>query len=344
MLTPVKNKKLGNEGYIYVSYGHPKYLQHAVASVTTLRRYDTERPVAIVCTKKHQQLIKKHNLSDFFDLVFDLPEEHASIVGFKHNFYNYLFFENNLFLDSDIIWCKNPDPLWEAFRPFDFTVTGTLVSDNFFGAPKSIGVVKDILLRRRTRTLKRFGLSYLSRAQTGIMYSSDYALTKKTCELAKEMLKRKSETHFQSRKKEKGRTEESCEWSLAMAMSKLNIPVYPWFQGLNSPQLDYIEMLTDHDKEFEYVNCKYYSHRFVYSLRGLKSDFLKKLLIGVFTLYPGNGDYMMVTPFCLHFGWYHEKKAFLDFSDKIWNRLESGLDTSHYENRIQEADSSATEA
>ncbi|HET8866467.1 MAG TPA: hypothetical protein VFM80_12290 [Gracilimonas sp.] len=321
MLTSIKKEKFGKEGYVYVSYGHPKYLKHAVASVTTLRRYDSDRPVAIACTKKHRSLIEKHNLTELFDFIFDLPDEHASIVGFKHNFYNYLFFENNLFLDSDIVWCKNPDPLWQAFKPYDFTVTGNLVSDNFFGAPKSIGVAKDMILRRRKRTLKRFGLTYLSRAQTGLMYASDYALTKKTCELAKEMLNRKAETHFQSRKKEKGRTEESCEWSLAMAMSKLNIPVYAWFQGHTSPQLDYINLLTDHDDEFEYVNCKYYSDYFVYSIRGLKSDWMKKLLMRSFSIIPGKGDYMMVTPFCLHFGWYHEKKPFFEFSDKVWERL-----------------------
>ncbi|MDZ7682577.1 MAG: hypothetical protein U5J63_12920 [Fodinibius sp.] len=37
-----------------------------------------------------------------------------------------------------------------------------------------------------------------------------------------------------------GRSEESCEWSMAMAMSKLDLPVYPWLQGHTSPQLDYI--------------------------------------------------------------------------------------------------------
>lgn len=321
MLKSVKKNKKGDEGYIYVSYGHPKYLKHVVASVVTLRRYDKERPVALVCTKKHRSLLEKNNLTELFNYIYDLPKEHASIVGFKHNFYNYLFFDRNIFLDSDIIWCKNPDSLWQSFKAYKFTVTGNLIADNFFGGPKNIGVVMDILLRRRKRTLKRFGLTYLSRAQTGIMYASDYALTKRTCELAKDMLRRKSETHFQSRKKEKGRTEESCEWSLAMAMAELKIPVYEWFQGYKSPQLDFINILTDHDTDFEYVSCKYYTHRFIYSLRGLKRDWQKKFLIWLFSLYPGHGDYMMVTPYCLHFGWYHEKQPFLDFSERIWENL-----------------------
>lgn len=316
-----KYNKIAKEGYVYVSYGHPKYLKHVIASVVSLRRYDTERSIAIVCTDKHKMLLEKYGLSHMFDVIHHLPAEHASIVGFKHNFYHYLFFEANLFIDSDIIWCKNPDTLWQALKPFGFTVTGNLVSDNFFGAPKGIGVLKDVLLGRRKRTLKRFGLTYLSRAQTGIMYASDYNLTRKVCELAGEMLNRKSETHFQSRKKEKGRTEESCEWSLAMAMAKLNVPIYNWFQGHTSPQLDYINLLTDHDEDFEYVKCKYYSDDFVYSLRGLKSDALKKILIGIFSRFPGKGDHMFVTPYCLHFGWFHEKQPFFDFSDKIWDAL-----------------------
>ena len=319
-----KYNKVAKEGYVYVSYGHPKYLKHVIASVISLRRYDTKRPVAIACTEKHQSLLEKHNLTHMFDVVHRLPEEHASIVGFKHNFYHYLFFESNIFLDSDIIWCKDPESLWQALKPFGFTVTGNLVADNFFGAPKSIGVLKDILLGRRKRTLKRFGLTYLSRAQTGIMYASDYALTKKVCKLAGDMLRRKGETHFQSRKKEKGRTEESCEWSLAMAMAKLDIPVYSWFQGHTSPQLDYIHLLTDHDNDFEYVKCKYFANSFVYSFRGLKSDLLKKLLINIFSLIPGKGDYLLVTPYCLHFGWYHEKQPFFEFSDRMWDNLHEG--------------------
>lgn len=316
-----KYNKIAKEGYVYVSYGHPKYLKHVIASVVSLRRYDTERAIALVCTDKHKVLLEKYGLSHMFDVIHHLPAEHASIVGFKHNFYHYLFFDANLFIDSDIIWCKNPDTLWQALKPFRFTVTGNLVSDNFFGAPKGIGVLKDVLLGRRKRTMKRFGLTYLSRAQTGIMYASEYNLTRKVCELAGEMLNRKSETHFQSRKKEKGRTEESCEWSLAMAMAKLNVPIYYWFQGHTSPQLDYIHLLTDHDEDFEYVKCKYYSDDFVYSLRGLKSNALKKLLISIFSRFPGKGDYMFVTPYCLHFGWFHEKQPFFEFSDKIWDTL-----------------------
>lgn len=339
MLKSIKKEKAAKEGYIYVSYGHVKYLKHAITSVVTLRRYDTKRPVALICTDKHRHFLEEKGLSNLFDIIHPLPEEHSSIVGFKHNIHHYLIFERNIFLDSDIVWCRDPKGLWQSLKPFKFTITGNLTSDNFFGAAKNAGVVKDILLGRRKRTLKRFGLTYLSRVQTGLIYAADYDKAKKACELAGEMLDNKDKTHFRSRKMEQGRTQESCEWSLAMAMSKLDIPVYPWLQGHNSPQLDYISLFTDHDDEFEYVSYKFYSQRFIYSLGGLKSDFMKKLLIRFFSLKPGNGDYMNVTPYCLHFGWYHEKKPFYEFSEHVWFKLQSNT-----ENQISKIKSSLDES
>ncbi|MDR8391133.1 glycosyltransferase family 2 protein [Aliifodinibius sp. S!AR15-10] len=324
MLRSIHKKKLAPEGYVYATYGHPKYLKHAIASVVSLRRYDQERPVALVCAEKHKQILEEHGLTDIFDVIHILESDRASIVGFKHNIHEYLFFEKNLFLDSDMIWCKNPDPLWQSFKPYTFTVTGTQVSDNFFGGPKNIGVIKDILLRRRKRTLKHFGLTYLSRVQTGMIYAQDFGMTKKVCELAQKMLDRKNETHFRSRTLEQGRSEESCEWSIAMAMSKLNLPIFPWLQGHTSPQLDYIEDYTSHDPDFEYVVCTYYCDQFVYNLRGIQSKWLRSLLTKMVSLIPGKGDYLKATPYLLHFGWYHQKQPFFEFAEKTWHLLTSG--------------------
>ena len=321
MLQSVPSLNKQNEGYVYVSYGHPKYLKHTIASVSTLRRHDKTRPIALACSAKHKEILEQKELSYLFDVIHQLPEEHASIVGFKHNIHHYLFYKKNIFLDSDIVWCKDPQNLWSNFSTFDFTITGTLVSDVYFGAPKGARVLLDILMRRRQRTLKRFGLSYLSRVQSGIIFAQDYETTKHVCLLATEMLNRKQETHFRSRKMEQGRTMESCEWSLAMAMSKLNIPIYPWLQGHNSPQLDYIEDLTEHDDEFMYVNCMYYCDDFTYSIRGLKSVRMRRFLISILSLFSGKTDYLMTTPYCLHFGWHHQKKLFYTFAENCWHRM-----------------------
>lgn len=311
---------LADEGYVYSTYGGIKYLKHAVASVKTLRRYDEKRPVALFCSEKHREILSEHKI-ELFTHIFELPKEYRSITGFKHNVYRFMPFGKNLYLDSDILWCKNPDNLWKQFCAYRFTITGNQSSDLFFGAPKGFGVIIDFLLRRRKRTLRRFDLTYLSRVQSGLIYTSDYELTKQVCELAKVMLSRRDETHFRSRKEEVGRSEESCEWSFAMAMAKLKVQVIPWLNGFESPQLDFIEHYTRYDDEFKDVQCLLFSNKFIYDLKGLKNKFLQKILINAFTSIPGKGDYLYVTPYCLHFGWYHQKKPLDIFSERCWQRL-----------------------
>ncbi len=323
-------KKLGVEGYVYNTYGKEKYLRHAVASVKTLRRYDESRPIAIFCSEKHAELLDNDPLQQLFTNIFVLPEENRSITGFKHNVDRFMPFEKNIYLDSDIVWCKNPDPLWQSFSPYRFTITGNQASDNFFGGPKGIGVLKDLMLRKRNRTLKKFNLTYLSRVQSGMMYASDYDLTAEVCRWAKQMLKDKHLTHFRSRTEESGRSEESCEWSLAMAMSKLGLQVYPWFHGYISPQLDFIENFTNYDKDFKQVSCLYYSNKTVYNLRGFPIRWIQKLLLKSLTIFPGKGDHLYVTPYCLHFGWYHQKQPFFDFADRTWHDLHSEISDPEY--------------
>ena len=128
-----------------------------------------------------------------------------------------------------------------------------------------------------------------------MIYSRDVQLTCDVCELASDFLEQRANTHFRSRLNE-GRTEESCEWSLAMAMSKMQLHVYPWLQGYNSPQLDFIEGLTEYDAEFERVRCRYYTDRFVYMLRGLTHEALRDRLIKWASLLPGKGDFLEVIP------------------------------------------------
>ncbi|WP_022836072.1 glycosyltransferase family protein [Salisaeta longa] len=305
------------EGYVYHSYGPERYVHHVVASVETLRRYDTTRPVALYCPPHHQAALAARGLSDAFAVLEDLPEPHHSIVGFKHSLDRFKPFDRSLFLDADMVFCRNPDPLWAQLSSYPFTATGLQRADFFFGGPKGAGVLLDMLLMRRQRTLRRFGLTHLPRVQAGMIYAQDDALTEEVCALASSFLDQVDAMHFRSRLDE-GRSEETCEWSLAMAMSKRNVPVFPWWQGINSPQLDFIEGLTTYDPDFCTVRCRYYSSRFTYSLRGIPLEGLRDTLISLVTKLPGFGDYMYVTPFILHFGWIHQKQPFYEFAERVW--------------------------
>ena len=306
------------EGYIYCSYGKEKYLKSVFVSASTIRRYDEERPIALMCSREHANKIEAWGFNDFFDRIEILDQEHQSIVGFKHNLHRYMPYEYNMYLDSDMIWCRHPDKLWHAFKPYGYTITGQDSADVFYGAPKNAKIFVDLLLRRRQRTLNKFNLHHLYRVQTGIMYASDYDLTKKVDELATKYLKQKDETHFVSRTTEAGRSLESCEWSLGMAMTKLKLYVYPWFNGYESPQLDYIHGMVEHDDEYRDVTVQHYSNPFIQQLRGLKSKALRKTLLSIFSLLPRSMDHMWVTPYVLHFGWKHQKEYFFDFADEQW--------------------------
>ena len=310
-----------NEGYVYFSYGDIKYLKFVVASAFSLKKFDEKRPIAIVCDKEHRKCIEKFNLLWLFDSVELLEPDHCSIVGFKHNLHKYLIFDKNLFLDSDIIWCKDPDPLWKTFSAYKYTVTGNLTSDVFFGSHKGIRIIKDILLNKRRKTLRKFGLTYLSRVQTGMVFAQDYQITKKVNDLARQYLSKIDQTHFKSRKDEVGRNEESCEWSLAMAMSKLQIPVTPWYWGQSSPQVVYVKEFVTHDEDFDNVICHYCTDLFVENLKGIRNKVLRESIRFLATLLPGKGDYIDMTPYCLHFGFYHEKEPLYKYADKIWNQL-----------------------
>lgn len=318
------------EGYVYTSYGKEKYLKSALVSARTIRRYDKDRPIALICSREHAGKIDDWGLNDFFDQVEILNEKHQSIVGFKHNLHLYMPFDYNLYLDSDMIWCRDPDKLWHAFKPYGYTITGQDSADVFYGAPKNAKVFLDVLFRRRQRTVKKFGLSHLYRVQTGIMYAADKDITQKVNELAANYLKQKEETHFVSRTTEAGRSLESCEWSLGMAMSKLQLFVYPWFNGYESPQLDYIHGMVEHDQDYNDVLVQYFCNPFIQALRGLKSTALRNIVLSFFSLLPRSMDHMWVTPYVLHFGWKHQKEHFFDFTEQQWE--------THFQNTINRSE------
>lgn len=305
------------EGYVLHTYGSERFVRHAVASVVTLRRYDSHRPVALYCPPDHRQSLEENGLDGLFQVIDELPPENRSIVGFKHHLDSFMPFDRCLFVDADVVWCRDPSQLWQQLGAYPFTATGQERADFFFGGPKGWRVVFDIILNSRRRTMERFGLTYLPRVQAGMIYAADPIVTRDVCRLASEYLDRRGETHFRSRLSE-GRSEESCEWSLAMAISRLGLQIFPWHQGWMSPQLDFVEGLTEYDAEFREVTCRYYTDRFVYSIRGLRNSHLRRILIGLFSRLPGRGDYQLIQPFALHFGWLHHKEPFRAFSERIW--------------------------
>lgn len=312
------------EGYVLHAYGDERYLHHAVASARTLRRHDAHRPIALYCPPEHAALLQRHGLAGLFERVEGLPEAHRSIVGFKHHLDRFMPFERTLFADSDIVWCRDPAPLWHELSAYAFTSTGDARADVWFGAAKDARVLGDIAFRRRARTLRRFGLNELPRVLTALVFAQDRAVTAAACKAARGFLAQRGRTHFQSRLDEKGRTLESCEWSLAMAMSALGLPVLPWHRGAESPLLDYYPHTTEHDDAFERVRYRLWLDRLVYDVQGLADARWRRAFTALLTRLPGRGASLEVTPLALHFGELPFKKPFYDFAARTWRSAASG--------------------
>jgi hypothetical protein len=134
--------------------------------------------VALYCPASHRAVLEAHGLDALFQHIQLLPEAHCSIVGFKHHLHRFMPFDRCLFLDADMVWCRNPDPLWQQLSAYGFTATGMERADFFFGGPKGFGVLLDYLLDRRRRTMQHFGLSHLPRVQAGMIYCQDQALAR----------------------------------------------------------------------------------------------------------------------------------------------------------------------
>src|SRR5690625_5193328 len=194
-------------GYVFNSYGPKLCSKHVISNIVTLRRYDQRRPVALSCSENHLDLIKQYGLGHYFPALNILRKENRSVIGFKHNIYKFMPFKENLFLDGDILWCRNPDKLWKLLSAYRFTITGTQKADIFFGGPKGVAIALEFLLNRGKMTLENFNLTYLSRVQAGMIYQADRDLTESVCRHAREFFTRRDETHFVSRKNEKGRKE-----------------------------------------------------------------------------------------------------------------------------------------
>lgn len=319
---------MNTEGYVYFCYGALRYLEHVVASVVSLRRYDRERPVALFCSERQRDELEALGLDVLFDVLEVLPEEHQSVIGFKHHLDRFMPFDRNLYIDADTIWCRDPSPLWSQLSAFGLTSTGIERADMWFGAAKNGRILLDYLLDRRRRTLRRFGLTNLPRVQSGLMFAQDAELTRLVCESARWFKLQEADTHFTSRRLETGRSEESCEWSLAMAFSLHRVPVYPWFQNHNSPQLDFVEDFARYDPDFHSVSCYYPCDRLIFSFRGVPSDRLRRWLVRLFSSLPGRGDFIWVTPYVLHFAWLRHKRPFQEFALRTWRRLAGSADRS----------------
>ena len=76
---------------------------------------------------------------------------------------------------------------------------------------------------------------------------------------------------------------------------------------------------VEHDDDFNSVSCHHFNHSLANRLRELPVPRIRNALLWLYCSLPGKSDYMMMTPFVLHFGWLKYKNVFNDMAERLWD-------------------------
>ena len=142
----------------------------------------------------------------------------------------YWFFDQQIYLDSDILWCKHPNVLWKAFEPHNICAIGHPKAGGTFGYCYGKEYISNILLFKRKRTLRKFNLKGIPRISAIAIFSKNRDITASACQQARWFFTQKHLTHFNGGKNIRIDNEESCEWSMAMAWAKFHLSVIKFVQ------------------------------------------------------------------------------------------------------------------
>lgn len=99
-----------NKGFITFAFGKKKYIEMAVAMAKSARHHGCKLPIAVVCDKRHKVL------DEVFDVLIDMDSQYGRGVSQKIHIDCYTPFEETIFVDSDCIFFKSPDLLWERYK------------------------------------------------------------------------------------------------------------------------------------------------------------------------------------------------------------------------------------
>lgn len=108
-----------SQGLITIAYGPEKYIRMARALALSYRRQNPLRPFAVVTDDGNARA-----LEHYFDVVVPLNSTYGLGVVQKLSVDRYSPFDETLFVDSDCIFYKSPERIWQFYAGKDFTVKG----------------------------------------------------------------------------------------------------------------------------------------------------------------------------------------------------------------------------
>ena len=121
------------QGYVLIAIG-TKYIDEAHLLAQTIRRQDDKRPINVIIKKEdlHYAIDKDiftditifEPVNEFYNYCNEGFERYGTYP--KINLYHYTRFEENIFLDTDVLCQYSPDTLWDYLsnREQDVTMLG----------------------------------------------------------------------------------------------------------------------------------------------------------------------------------------------------------------------------
>lgn len=109
----------GGDGFLTIAYGPPQYVRMALALLASYRRFAPNRPIAVVTDARNVA-----RLTPLFDHVvpIDLSRGHGVVQKLHADLYSP--FERTMFVDSDCVFYRSPDELWDLYAQGPFVVRG----------------------------------------------------------------------------------------------------------------------------------------------------------------------------------------------------------------------------
>jgi hypothetical protein len=108
-----------SQGLITIAYGPEKYIRMARALALSYRRQNPLRPFAVVTDDGNAK-----GLGHYFDVVIPLNSTYGVGVVQKLSLDRYSPFDETLFVDSDCIFYKSPERIWNLYASNDFRIRG----------------------------------------------------------------------------------------------------------------------------------------------------------------------------------------------------------------------------
>jgi hypothetical protein len=204
------------EGLLTIAYGRPKYIRMAQALALSYRRYKPRRPFAVVTDETNAPALSRY----FDEIILAKPEFGAGVVQ-KLYADIYSPFSKTLFVDSDCLFYKHPDGLWDLYAHGPFSMRGWryLTGNTDYEKRTPYKWVQDT-----SQFLKLNNIQRLAHFNGGVFYFDHSDTAVKLFSISRSLYERRAELGFVAFKG----APINDEPAMAVAMEKCGISMDPW--------------------------------------------------------------------------------------------------------------------